>query len=110
MAYNRYRGNSGRAERVEDAAEEALFPPPSPPLRSEPGPPPPPPGPEPPPPPPERPPRPRSAGGELFRLLGRLEPGRLELEDFLVRAVLYLLYRETKDREFLIIMGAFLFL
>ena len=46
----------------------------------------------------------------MEKLLGRLSPGRLETEDFLLLAVLYLLYRESGDREFLIMMGAILFL
>ena len=107
MAYNRYRGNSGSVERIEDDS-------PSPP------PPPPPPSPSPPPPPPreaatERPrppaaPPPPGLGEGLGRLLRRLSPQGLETEDFLLMGILYLLYRETGDRDFLIMLGGILFL
>ena len=121
MAYNRYRGNSGSVERVEDFSPS---PPPAPPLPDVSQPPPPPP-----PPPPreaarERP-RPHSApplsppphagplpglGAELGKLLRRLSPGGLETEDFLLMGILYLLDRETGDRDFLIMLGGILFL
>ena len=84
--YKRWQGNSGEVCRVEE--------------RREPPPPPPPPGPgvSPPPPPPPF----------GFPLLGRLEGalGALETEDLLLMAILYLLYRESGDRELLIMMGA----
>ena len=89
--YNRYYGNSGRCERV--------------------GAPPPPPPPKPPPAPEQRPPGPpRGLSGELGRLLGRLAPGRLETEDLLLLAILWLLYRESGDRDFIWAMAAYLFL
>ena len=90
--YNRYYGNSGRCERV--------------------GAPPPPPPPMPKPPPAEqRPPGPPPRwSGELGRLLRRLSPGRLETEDLLLLAVLWLLYRDSGDRDFLLAMAAYLFL
>ena len=123
MAYNRYRGNSGSVERVEDP----LLTPPSPPppgISPSPSPPPLPPSPPPPreaaaerPRPPSAPlPPPPGAGalpglGEgIGRLLRRLSPQGLETEDFLLMGILYLLYRETGDRDFLIMLGGILFL
>ena len=100
MAYNRYRGGSGPAQRVETPEEPETRPPlPSPP----PLPPPEPPMPEAPvPPPPPGPPPPR---GPLSGTLGRLET-----EDWLVIAVLYLAYRSSGDWELLAALGAYLFL
>ena len=82
MAYNRYRGSSGRATRVETAPPEDRPPPPPPP-----------------PVPPE--PRPAPLSGVL---------GRLETEDWLVIAILYLAYRSSGDWEMLAALGAYLFL
>ncbi|MDO4749327.1 MAG: hypothetical protein Q4A39_00635 [Eubacteriales bacterium] len=48
--------------------------------------------------------------GSLDGVLSKLDPGRLETEDLLILAVLYLLYRESGDTELLIALGAFLFL
>lgn len=96
VAYNRYRGNSGRAERVDDHP-----PPPQP--QPEPRREPPPPSPSP------RSPQPQALpfkpDGQIARLLGQLGQIRLETEDLLLLAILYLLYRETKDEEFLIMMA-----
>ena len=67
----------------------------------------------PPPPPPEAktPPGPlRELGRGLDGILSRLDPSRLATEDLLVLAVLWLLYRESGDKELLIAMGAYLFL
>ena len=86
--YKRYHGNSGRVERVEERPAPPVFAPP----------------PQPPPPPPP---------GSLTRLLGQCLPGGrepLETEDLLLLLILYLLYRESGDRELLIMMGAVLFL
>lgn len=113
VAYNRYRGNSGRAERV----EEPLFPPPL----NETLPPPSPPeetaerpqfqvSPSPPPPPPPSEGTLPALGEGLGRLLRRLSPRGLETEDLLLLGILYLLYRETGDRDFLIMLGGVLFL
>ena len=46
----------------------------------------------------------------LEALLSRLLPDSLETEDLLLMLILYLMYRESGDRELLIIMGAMLFL
>ena len=99
--YNRYYGNSGRVERVV-GPEPRHVPPPRP------GPHPHPPRPGPP--PEERPPGPPDGlSGLLGRLLRRVSPARLETEDLLLVAVLYLLYRECGDREFLLAIAAYLF-
>ena len=67
----------------------------------------------PPPPPPEAktPPGPlRELGRGLDGILSRLDPSRLETEDLLVLAVLWLLYRESGEKELLFALGAYLFL
>lgn len=118
MAYNRYRGNSGRVERVEDSLPPPPPPPPPPASDSLPEPPPPPREetarrPQPPAAPPFPPPGAGTLPGlgeGLARLLRRLSPRGLETEDFLLMGILYLLYRETGDRDFLIILGGILFL
>ena len=85
---NRYYGNSGRMERLPDRPK------------------PPPPSVPPPPPPPSKP-RPEP---DVFRFLHRLDPRRMEQEDLLLLAILWLLYRESGERELLIVMGAMLLL
>ena len=47
----------------------------------------------------------------LFRsgIFERLDPKRLETEDLLVLAILWLLYRESGDWELLIALGAYYF-
>lgn len=103
--YNRYYGNSGRVERV-GGPEPPGRPPrpgghPGPHAGPHPG---PPPRPE------ERPPGPPDGlSGLLGRILRRVSPGQLETEDLLLVAVLYLLYRECGDREFLLAIAAYLF-
>lgn len=49
-------------------------------------------------------------GGELGSLLSRLKKPEWETEDLLLALILYLAYRESGDRELLIILGAMLFL
>ncbi len=109
MAYNRYRGNSGRVERVEERM--AASPPERAQDETEALPPPPPPQPPPPPPPPPPETEPAAAEpiwGELSRLLDRLSLGRWETEDLLLALILYLLYRESGDKDFLIMLGGLL--
>ena len=91
--YNRYHGNTGRVERVEDARPpEPRTHPPVRPAAGE-----------------RRPPGPLSGlSGELGRLLGRLSPARLETEDYLLLVILYLLYRESGDADFLYAVVAYL--
>ena len=58
----------------------------------------------------QRPPGPVSGlSGALGQLLGRLAPGKPETEDLLLLAVLWLLYRESGDRDFLLALAAYLF-
>lgn len=84
-AYNLYRGNGSRAERIEERrdAQRKTSPPPAP-RRTE---------------------KPSAAKlpflGELPKKLGELET-----EDLLLILILYLMYRESGDKELLIIMGA----
>lgn len=102
-AYNKYRGNSGFVGRVEDGPAKAARPErekPRPGIsrhaenRTE-----------------TRPPSPLSGlSGEMGRLFGKLGSLSLETEDLLLILILYLLYRESGDSEFLIMIGAFLFL
>ncbi len=82
-AYNLYRGNGSRAERVDDRRRTEQ------PLQPEPC----------------RKPAPPPAG---LPILGDLPKklGELETEDLLLILILYLMYRESGDRELLIIMGA----
>ncbi len=83
-AYNLYRGNGSRAERVDDRPGEKPYPQSSPQHRP-----------------------PPAAPGKL-PILGDLPQklGELETEDLLLILILYLMYRESGDRELLIIMGA----
>ena len=67
----------------------------------------------PPPPPPEAktPPGPlRELGRGLDGILSRLDPSRLETEDLLLMLILYLLYRESGDPEWLLTLAAMVFL
>lgn len=84
---NRYYGNSGRMERLPERPEPTM----------------------PPPMPPPPPPRPRPEP-ELNRLLRRFDLRRLERDDLLLLAILYLLYRESGEKELLIVMGAMILL
>lgn len=88
---NRYYGNTGRMERLPDRPA----PPPTPPM--------------PPPQEPCPPPRPHPTP-ELNRLLRRFDLRRLERDDLLLLAILYLLYRESGEKELLIVMGAMILL
>lgn len=46
----------------------------------------------------------------LDGILSRLDPARLATEDLLVLAILWLLYRESGEKEMLIALAAYLFL
>ena len=95
----RYRGNSGRYDWVEPP--EAVRPP-APPPPPEPSPEPPGPPPRPAPPPREKPP----GGSPLgLRLLPKLL-GELETEDLMLLLLCWLLYRESGDSDWLIVLGA----
>ena len=50
------------------------------------------------------------AGGGLGGILSKFSISNFELEDIMLVAILYLLYRESGDIEFLLIAGAMLFL
>ena len=56
-----------------------------------------------------RPPSPLfGLSGDLGKILRRLSPAGLETEDLLVIVILYLLYRESGDEEFLIAIGGYI--
>ncbi len=97
----RYEGNTGRVRPLE---EEPL-------LRPAPAPPPPP---EPPPPPRRQPGPTTNPLAELLpRQLKRMLSGSLrdlETEDLLLMLILYLLYRESGDAEWLLTLAALVFL
>lgn len=84
--YNRYRGNGSRPERMEDHPSVKSPTPKRPPL----------------PPPSARPPK--RSGLIPEKLTKSL--ASLETEDLLLILILYLMYRESGDKELLIIMGA----
>ena len=46
---------------------------------------------------------------DFSAILNRLSPQRLEQEDLILMLILFLLWRESGDRELLIALGAFLF-
>lgn len=105
MAINRYQGNSGRVSRVPEPSPEPRAKPEAGQPAREPRPVPgPPPG-------QRRPPSPLSGlSGDLGRLLGRFTLSSLETEDILLIVVLYLLYKESGDEDFLIMMAGMAFL
>lgn len=89
-AYNLYRGNGSRAERIDDRRSEK---PGQTSNVSR---------------PPQRRPLPPAAPLTHLPILGDLPKklGELETEDLLLILILYLMYRESGDKELLIIMGA----
>ena len=116
---NRYRGSGGMPERVPTPQPQPRPRPNSPlPPQQERKPPKTPPGHQRPPPggkpPQDSPPGKKKAPEEhrrgLEHILARLDPGKLETEDLLVFAILWLLYRDSGDKDLLIAMGAYLFL
>ncbi|MDO4815928.1 MAG: hypothetical protein Q4A83_04905 [Bacillota bacterium] len=87
--YNRYRGNSGKPQRVEENPPSTV--------------------PKPMPVPRKNQSRPPLAGGNLSALLPKgigKNLSELETEDLLLILILYLMYRESGDKELLLIMGA----
>ena len=93
MAYNRYNGSTGERTRVEE---------PLPPEKAQSG--------SPLPENEKTPPSPLlSLRSGLDGIFERLDPKRLETEDLLVLAILWLLYRESGDWEMLIALGAYYF-
>lgn len=90
--YNRYQGNSGQVERMPDAPHTEFRPRPSMPPAAK-----------------QKPP-PGTTGGGLQQLLQKFSLADLESEDLLLILVLYLLYRESGDKELLFILGGMLFL
>ena len=90
--YNRYQGNSGRVERVPDAPQPEIRPRPPAPSGGN-----------------NKPP-PGLTGGGLQQLLQKFSLADLESEDLLLILVLYLMYRESGDKELLFILGGMLFL
>ena len=70
--YNRYRGNTGKPERIAEPQSRNRQP---------------------------------LLGGSLSRLIPE-KLGELETEDLLLILILYLMYRESGDKDLLIIMGA----
>ncbi|MGN1001878.1 MAG: hypothetical protein ACI4PC_03830 [Oscillospiraceae bacterium] len=105
MAINRYQGNSGRVSRVPEPSSGHG-------ARRETGRPAREPRPVPGPPPGQRRPLSPLSGlsGDLGRLLGRFTLSSLETEDILLIVVLYLLYKESGDEDFLVMMAAMAFL
>lgn len=90
---NHYIGNTGQVRRIDEPASEQRHAPEIIPSHS------------------KKPPPKRSGGGldrSIQRFMHRLSPERLEQEDLLLMLILYLLYRESGNREFLITLGAFL--
>lgn len=90
--YNRYHGNSGRVDRVSEQDRYTQNRRPSAPAQM------------------KRPPSPASGlSGALGGLMRRLSNG-LETEDLLLALLLYLLYRDSGDEEFLFAIAALLLL
>lgn len=103
--YNHYQGNSGRVRRIPDTPQPEIRPKAAPPagrgsspLSAAPH-------------PAGRPkPPPAKAGGGLNDLVGglmqKLSLQDLEMEDLLLILILYLMYRESGDKELLVILGS----
>ena len=90
--YNRYKGNGSRPIAVDDHA---------PPIKK--------PGAKLPPGPVKAPYAPKPTGNPLGGIIPK-GLGELETEDLLLLLILYLMYRESGDKELLMILGAMLFL
>ena len=91
--YNRYRGNSGRPEKVAEPKEQNRRPPP-------------------PPQPPRQPPKQEKIPESRFldRLLGKLHLGDVDSGDLLLLLILFFLFKEEADEELLIAIGLLLIL
>ena len=89
-AYNLYRGNGSRAERIDDRHRGGQPQKPQPQSRSI----------------ARRPRRCRLSASCPSWAICRKKLGELETEDLLLILILYLMYRESGDRQLLIIMGA----
>lgn len=85
----RYDGNTGRYIHIPDPQPRRESPPQPPPPQSE----------------PQKTPPPKSFGSGIQSFLSNLFAQGFETEDLLLFAVLFLMYRETGDKELLIIMG-----
>jgi len=93
---NRYNGSTGRVEYVPDPAPDILDPPPFfvEDTRGE----------------PRKPSGQSGILGGLGGLISKFGRPNLGTEDLMLCAIFYLLYRESKDIEFLLIAGALLFM
>ncbi|MCD8343390.1 MAG: hypothetical protein LUC19_03270 [Oscillospiraceae bacterium] len=99
--YNRYKGNTGEVRRVEEQIPQPQTPrpqqpasPPAPSVRHS-----------------AEAAQPMQAlSSELNKLMQKLSPMNLETEDILLALIIYLMYRESGDRDMLIILGAMLFM
>ena len=88
---NRWQGNSGRVEKIDEARFRPA-PPPAAPRESK-----------------SAPPSAQPRQNGLLENLSKLLPGisePLDSEDLILLLILYLMYRESHDSELLIIMGA----
>lgn len=86
----RYDGNTGRYIHIPDPQPHGAPPPPPPPREPQ---------------QPQKTPPPKSFGSGIQSFLSNLFAQGFETEDLLLFAVLFLMYRETGDKELLIIMG-----
>lgn len=90
--YNRYKGNGSKPERIYESSDDRQRPRPVPKK------------------PPAAPPvgRPAKRPTDIAALIPR-KLSELETEDLLLILILYLMYRESGDKELLVILGAMLF-
>lgn len=86
----RYDGNTGRYIHIPDAGNPQLKPNAAPP---------------PPPPNPQKTPPPKGFGSGIQGFLNNIFAQGFDTEDLLLFAVLFLMYKESGDKELLIIMG-----
>lgn len=89
--YNRYQGNSGKVERIHDTPQPARRPQPAMVPVNRP-----------------KPPSAQAGGGlanTFQNLLQKFSLADLETEDLLLILILYLMYKESGDKELLFILG-----